>query len=101
MFSQPTNKRQKLSKDSSRTAEGTDYFPGNYVIHNRLEINRVCINLYLPIGISKIEYKGTSAPYDDTLCYRYYNANERINGRTMEDWIKPALSLSAFKNTGK
>ncbi|XP_075224263.1 xylose isomerase-like [Lycorma delicatula] len=47
-------------------------------------------------GFPKIEYK-PDATVDETLCYRFYNASEKIHGRTMEEWLRAAVSfLHAF-----
>uniref|UniRef100_A0A1B6E4W0 Xylose isomerase n=1 Tax=Clastoptera arizonana TaxID=38151 RepID=A0A1B6E4W0_9HEMI len=49
-------------------------------------------------GIQKIEYK-PEAGIEETLCYRYYNAVERVHGRTMEEWLRPSISFWHAFNT--
>ncbi|XP_063236096.1 uncharacterized protein LOC134538599 [Bacillus rossius redtenbacheri] len=78
-YGQVTNKRQKTARDLARgAAEPSDFFP----------------------GLGRVEYRPEAGP-DDTLCYRHYNPGERLHGRTMEDWLRPAVSFwHAFCHTG-
>jgi len=81
MFSAQAVKRQKTSlRDAStrtNVAETNDYFP----------------------GLSKVEYR-PDAPLEDSLVYRYYSPGERLHGRPIEDWLRPALSFwHAFRHT--
>lgn len=50
-------------------------------------------NINILLGVQKIEYR-PDGPNDDLLRYRYYNATERLQGRSMEDWLRPTLCLS-------
>ncbi|XP_054285896.1 uncharacterized protein LOC129002254 [Macrosteles quadrilineatus] len=74
MFTAQAAKRQKTSslRDASSRAnipEANEFFP----------------------ALSKVEYK-PEAGVEDTLSYRYYNATERVHGRPMEEWLRPAVS---------
>lgn len=70
MYTQTTVKRQKTA--SKTGAEETNEFFQ---------------------GIQRIEYKPDGSN-DDLLHYRYYNATERLQGRSMEDWLRPTVCLS-------
>ncbi|CAB3361622.1 xylose isomerase-like isoform X3 [Cloeon dipterum] len=51
-------------------------------------------------GVTRVEYRpGASA--EDSLCFRHYNPSERVHGRTMEEWFRPAVSYwHAFSYQG-
>nr|CAD7437724.1 unnamed protein product [Timema bartmani] len=73
-----TNKRQKTVKEIGRNADTNEFFP----------------------GLGRVEFRPDSGP-EDTLCFHYYNATERIHGKTMEEWIRPSISFwHAFCYTG-
>ncbi|XP_018336086.1 xylose isomerase-like isoform X2 [Agrilus planipennis] len=70
MYPQPAIKRPKTGREVK--TEFLEFFP----------------------GIHRIEYKpDTPFSSENGLFYRYYNASERIHGRTMEDWLRPAIFL--------
>ncbi|KAJ1529207.1 hypothetical protein ONE63_006011 [Megalurothrips usitatus] len=46
---------------------------------------------YFP-GVTRVEFRPDAGP-EDTLCYRFYNPSERLHGRSMEDWLRPAISF--------
>ncbi|KAE8748686.1 hypothetical protein FOCC_FOCC004489 [Frankliniella occidentalis] len=51
-------------------------------------------------GVPRIEYRPDAGP-EEALCYRYYNPGERCHGRTMEEWLRPALSFGhALRSAG-
>ncbi|KAK3909553.1 LOW QUALITY PROTEIN: Xylose isomerase [Frankliniella fusca] len=51
-------------------------------------------------GVPRIEYRPDAGP-EEALCYRYYNPSERCHGRTMEEWLRPALSFGhILRNAG-
>jgi hypothetical protein len=43
-------------------------------------------------GVTRVEYRPGANP-EDSLCFRHYNPSERVHGRTMEEWIRPAVSF--------
>ncbi|XP_066996143.2 uncharacterized protein [Anabrus simplex] len=79
MYGQAINKRQKTAaREVPRNFDANEFFP----------------------GITKVEYKPDASP-EDTLCFRYYNSNERIHGRAIEEWLRPAVSFwHAFRYSG-
>ncbi|PSN40216.1 Xylose isomerase [Blattella germanica] len=70
LYGQAINKRQKTAREVNKNFDGNEFFP----------------------GLSHVEYRPDAGP-EDTLCYRYYNASERIHGRTMEEWLRPSVSF--------
>lgn len=52
-------------------------------------------------GIQKIEYR-PNADVKDDLCFKHYNAQEVVMGRTMEDWLRfSACFWHTFRGTGE
>lgn len=70
MYAAASVKRLKVTREATRPMENAETFQ----------------------GIGRIEYK-PDANYtcDEQLSYRYYNAAERIHGRTMEEWLRPSV----------
>lgn len=51
-------------------------------------------------GISKIEYKPDAGP-GDNLCFKHYNPQEVVMGKTMEDWCRFSVCFwHTFRGTG-
>ncbi|XP_069702097.1 uncharacterized protein [Periplaneta americana] len=71
LYSQAINKRQKTTREINKNLDSNEFFP----------------------GMSRVDYRPDAGP-EDTLCFRYYNASERIHGRTMEEWLRPSVSFS-------
>ncbi|KAF4525849.1 hypothetical protein B566_EDAN011555 [Ephemera danica] len=67
MYAQGT-KRQKTR--DARTYDSNEFFP----------------------GITRLEHR-PDAGVDDSLCFRHYSPGERVHGRSIEEWIRPAVSL--------
>ncbi|KAK9686971.1 hypothetical protein QE152_g36805 [Popillia japonica] len=46
-------------------------------------------------AMGRIDYKpdASYSHHEDNFYYRYYNSNERLHGRTMEDWMRPSIFL--------
>ncbi|XP_026327963.1 uncharacterized protein LOC113236169 [Hyposmocoma kahamanoa] len=73
-YAQQGTKRQKVREPRS---ENVDYFQ----------------------GVERVEYNNMAALVD-TSSYRYYNNNERVHSRAMEDWLKCSVSLTDFRGNG-
>ncbi|XP_064395300.1 uncharacterized protein LOC135342500 isoform X1 [Halichondria panicea] len=51
-------------------------------------------------GIGEIQYK-PDAPASDILCFKYYNPQEVVRGRTMEEWLRFSVCFwHTFRGTG-
>eukprot|EP00731_Ephydatia_muelleri_P023957 Em0016g228a len=54
---------------------------------------------YFP-GIKKIEYR-PDAVVSDVMCFKYYNPQEVVHGRTMEEWLRFSVCYwHTFRGTG-
>ena len=52
-------------------------------------------------GIGEIQYK-PDAPASDILCFKYYNPQEVVRGRTMEEWLRFSVCFwHTFRGTGE
>ncbi|KAG8227454.1 hypothetical protein J437_LFUL014343 [Ladona fulva] len=76
------------------------YGSGQASKRQKRETRNFDTNEFFP-GLSRVEYRPEAGP-DETLFYRYYGgATERVHGRTMEEWLRPAVSFPhAFRSTG-
>ncbi|XP_071451083.1 uncharacterized protein [Hetaerina americana] len=76
------------------------YGTGQATKRQKRETRNFDANEFFP-GLNRVEYRPDAGP-DETLFYRYYGgANERVHGRTMEEWMRPAVSFPhAFRSTG-
>ena len=88
----------KRPKQGSKVAEDGETFPGA-----RFEPNTV-VQMLLKCAfadIEKIVYKPDAEP-GDLLCFKHYNAEEVIRGKTMEDWLRFSVCCwHTFRGTGR
>ena len=64
----------------------------------------VCACIYAqcapPAGISAIQYR-PDASVSDVMCYKYYNPQQLVMGRTMQDWLRFSVCFwHTFRGTG-
>ncbi|XP_073257134.1 uncharacterized protein [Porites lutea] len=77
-FAPPTKKARRSHSNGSSADTEEDFFP----------------------GISKIEYKPDGGP-GDNLCFKHYNPQEVVMGKTMEDWCRFSVCFwHTFRGTG-
>ena len=52
-------------------------------------------------GIGKIQYQ-PDAPANEVFCFRHYNPQEKVRGRSMEDWLRFSVCFwHTFRGTGE
>lgn len=89
MYAQCNIKRQKVTRET-RAAETNENFPGKNITRFLYKFNYP----FTVKGLGKIEYKPDNLQAaDDVINFRYYNATERIHGRSMEDWLRTSVYI--------
>lgn len=98
MFATGNIKRQK-TREQTRSLDN-DNFPGKRDAEFARQTYLYYKDFYSKYSyatsaMGRIDYKpdASYSHHEDNFYYRYYNSNERLHGRTMEDWMRPSIFL--------